>query len=87
MNRGFNERAFLGRLGLPEWCGESEAREALYGFLLGLSGDDAAVEPVASPVSEFEPGPVVGAAPEVKRAEKGSSGPRKGKPGRKRKAK
>ena len=90
MNRGPNEKRFLGLMGVPTWCGESEAREALYGYLVGLVGDvgvDTDSDSVEPPVIDSAAPEVVGEPEGVKTQEKAVSGREKGKPGRKRKAK
>lgn len=76
----------MGLMGVPTWCGESEAREALYGYLVGLVGDvggDTDSDSVEPPVIDPGPTAVVGEPGEDKTQEKAKRGPRKGKPGRK----
>ena len=90
MNRGPNEKRFLTMMGVPEWCGESESREALYGFLavlLGSMAGDAGPDSQEAPVSDPEPLAEPSPAGRVEVQEKAVSGREKGKPGRKRKMK
>lgn len=86
MNRGPNEKRFLGLMGVPEWCGESESREALYGFLavlLGSMAGDAGPDAQEAPLSDPEPLAESSPAEQMEVQEKATSGREKGKPGRK----
>lgn len=103
MTRGPNEKAFLELVGIPNWCGESEAREALYGYLVGLlgvrgCGPRAGVIPVPPvggvsdgvpdcPRIDSDGSAVVVPGEEDKMQEKAKLGARNGKPGRKPKKK
>ena len=89
MNRGPNEKRFLTMMGVPEWCGESESREALYGFLVGAINRHSVVVTARGSVYCEDQDQLAESSPAEpdKVQEKAVSGREKGKPGRKRKAK
>lgn len=87
MNRGLNEKRFLALVGVPEWCGESDAREALYGALADLIESVEGVGDSDAPVIDSPQSDVTVPAGKVETQGKAVSGRVKGKPGRKRKVK